>query len=133
MPYFGTVSRRNLAGCDLRLQEIFNRAIIFFDCKVICGHRGRESQNAAFNDFPQKSKKRWPDSKHNKKPSLAVDVLPYPIEYGDEKRMYYFAGFVMMIAKDKGIKLRWGGDWDSDTEVKDQTFFDLAHFELVGE
>jgi hypothetical protein len=31
------------------------------------------------------------------------------------------------------LKLRWGGDWDMDTEVKDNKFDDLVHFELVGE
>ena len=25
--------------------------------------------------------------------------------------------------------IHWGGDWDRDTEVNDQTFNDLAHFE----
>ena len=28
------------------------------------------------------------------------------------------------------INLRWGGDWDQDTEVKDNRFDDLGHFEL---
>ena len=30
-----------------------------------------------------------------------------------------------------GIDLRWGGDWDRDTEVRDNTFDDLVHFEIV--
>ena len=29
-----------------------------------------------------------------------------------------------------GLKIRWGGDWDNDTEVKDTGFKDLPHFEL---
>ena len=29
------------------------------------------------------------------------------------------------------IKLRWGGDWDRDTQVKDNSFDDLLHFELI--
>jgi hypothetical protein len=28
------------------------------------------------------------------------------------------------------IKIRWGGDWDSDNIMKDQTFNDLPHFQL---
>ena len=31
----------------------------------------------------------------------------------------------------KGIPLRWGGDWDVDTELKDNDFDDLPHFELL--
>jgi len=30
-----------------------------------------------------------------------------------------------------GVDLRWGGDWDSDTEVRDNSFDDLVHFEIV--
>jgi len=29
------------------------------------------------------------------------------------------------------ISIRWGGDWNMDTYVKDQRFNDLPHFELV--
>lgn len=29
-----------------------------------------------------------------------------------------------------GVTLRWGGDWDSDTEVNDNSFDDLVHFEI---
>ena len=41
------------------------------------------------------------------------------------------AGFVMGIANTVGIKLRWGGDWDKDTELKDNKFNDLGHFEII--
>jgi peptidoglycan L-alanyl-D-glutamate endopeptidase CwlK len=37
----------------------------------------------------------------------------------------------MGIAAKMGIKIRWGGDWDRDEELHDQTFFDLPHFELI--
>jgi len=29
-----------------------------------------------------------------------------------------------------GMKIRWGGDWDMDTQTKDNKFDDLVHFEL---
>ena len=29
-----------------------------------------------------------------------------------------------------GIDLIWGGDWDGDTDLKDNAFDDLVHFEL---
>jgi len=68
---------------------------------------------------------------------MAVDAIPYPIAWDDHDRMRYFAGWVMMCAKflrekgDISHGLRWGGDWDQDTEVKDNRFQDLVHFELV--
>ena len=80
---------------------------------------------------------RWPHGKHNKQPSMAVDVTPYPLDWKNSKRMYWFAGYVMGIAqklKDDGKMthaVRYGGDWDSDKDIDDQNFFDLVHFELV--
>lgn len=62
---------------------------------------------------------------------MAVDVVPYPVDWQDRDRFHYFAGFVLGMATARGVKLRWGGDWDSDTEVDDNVFDDLPHFELA--
>lgn len=129
MPAFGKDSQEKLATCDPRLQKVFNEVIKHFDCTVIEGHRGEAAQNKAFAEG--KSKLKYPQGKHNKTPSLAADVLPYPIDWNDTNRMRYFAGFVVGIAATMGIKLRWGGDWNQNTELKDNSFNDLPHFELV--
>ncbi len=129
MPAFGKASQEKLATCDPRLQKVFNEVIKHFDCTVIEGHRGEAAQNKAFAEG--KSKLKYPQGKHNKTPSLAADVLPYPIDWNDTNRMRYFAGFVVGIAATMGIKLRWGGDWNQNTELKDNSFNDLPHFELV--
>lgn len=129
MPAFGKASQEKLATCDPRLQKVFNEVIKHFDCTVIEGHRGEAAQNKAFAEG--KSKLKYPQSKHNKTPSLAADVLPYPIDWNDTNRMRYFAGFVVGIAATMGIKIRWGGDWNQNTELKDNSFNDLPHFELV--
>ena len=62
---------------------------------------------------------------------MAVDVAPYPIAWDDRERQTLFAGYVLATAKALGVELRWGGDWDGDTEVRDNQFDDLVHFELV--
>ena len=129
MPSFGKSSQDKLATCDPRLQKVFNEVIKHFDCTVIEGHRGEAAQNKAFAEG--KSKLKYPQGKHNKTPSLAADVLPSPIDWNDTNRMRYFAGFVVGIAATMGIKLRWGGDWNQNTELKDNSFNDLPHFELV--
>ena len=129
MPSFGKSSQDKLATCDPRLQKVFNEVVKYFDCTVIEGHRGEEAQNKAFAEG--KSKLKYPQGKHNKIPSLAADVLPYQIDWNDTNRMRYFAGFVVGIAATMGIKLRWGGDWNQNTELKDNSFNDLPHFELV--
>lgn len=28
-------------------------------------------------------------------------------------------------------EVRWGGDWNNNTELKDNSFDDLVHFELI--
>ena len=128
MPRFGKTSKRRLATCHEDLQEIFNEAIKHFDCSVLCGHRGKEGQDKAVASG--NSKAVWPKGRHNANPSNAVDVVPYPIEWEDTDRMYYFAGFVKGLAAQMAIPIRWGGDWNDNTEVKDTNFKDLPHFEL---
>jgi len=128
MPRFGRRSRKNLETCNEDLQELFNEVIKYFDCTVIQGHRGKEEQNKYFDEG--KSKVKYPNGRHNANPSNAVDVVPYPIDWKDTDRMYYFAGFVKGIAYKMGIPIRWGGDWNDNTEVKDTNFKDLPHFEL---
>lgn len=128
MPKFGTASAARLATCDQRLQDLFNKVIESFDCTIIEGHRGEAAQHLAF--VTGKSKLDWPNGNHNSKPSKAVDVAPYPVDWTDSKRFYYFAGYVKGVATSMGLKVRWGGDWDNDTEVKDNTFNDLVHFEV---
>ena len=129
MPSFGNASQARLATCDQRLQDVFNEVIKHFDCTVACGIRTKEDQDKAVAEG--KSKTPYPKSKHNSNPSKAADVYPYPVDFNDTNRMRYFAGFVMGIAASKGIKLRWGGDWNQNTQLKDNSFNDLPHFELV--
>ena len=129
MPKFGEKSRGQLLTCHEDLQRLFNEVIKHFDCSVLEGHRNEANQNAAF--AARVSRLRWPESKHNRIPAEAVDVVPDPVRWSDVKRMYYFAGFVMAVAIGMDIPLRWGGDWDRDTEVLDNKFNDLCHFELL--
>ena len=126
---YGTRSTKNLSEAHPELQRLFNEVIKHYDCSIIEGYRGEEEQNRAY--YAGKSGLKFPSSKHNKKPSLAVDVVPYPIDWRDKDRFYYFGGLVKGIASQLGIKIRWGGDWDGDNKFKDQSFHDLPHFELV--
>jgi len=131
MPVFSEYSKVRLATADPRLQQLFNEVIKHFDCRVLCGHRGQQEQDQAYHDG--KSKLPWPRSEHNHSPSTAVDVVPYPVVWEDRERFHYFAGLVKGVALGLGLKVRWGGDWDSDTEVRDEKGLnDLPHFELMS-
>ena len=129
MPAFSQKSLDRLNQCDVRLVDIFTEVVKHFDCTVLEGYRDFDTQ---FKYWQQnKTKVQYPDSKHNKQPSLAVDAIPYPVDWQDRERMCYFAGHVMAIAKTMfNTTLRWGGDWDLDTDLADNKFDDLPHFEI---
>lgn len=129
MSKFSAISRERLESCDPRLQKVFNEVIKHFDCMIIEGYRGEALQHLYFTQG--KSKVDWPNGNHNSIPSKAVDAMPYPINWKDIERDCYFAGYVMATALSMGIKLRWGRDWDGDTDLNDQTFHDGPHYEVI--
>jgi peptidoglycan LD-endopeptidase CwlK len=129
MPKFSKSSQEKLVTCDPRIQEIMNEAIKMFDFTVIFGHRTHEEQEKLVSE----GKSQIMNSKHLSNPSMAIDIAPYskPIDWTNNRRFIYLAGHIMAIAETKNIPLRWGGDWDRDTKLKDNNFNDLCHFELV--
>lgn len=157
MPYFySRRSKQHLQTCRIELADVFEEAILIIDHTILCGHRPEAEQTAVHESGA--SEKEWPDGSHNKEPSDAVDASPYPIptDWGrlppipdpggpdleawhiklkhqvkELHRFYHFAGIIIGIGQTRGIKIRWGGDWDSDHTFNDQTFDDLVHFELV--
>ena len=131
MPKFGEASKENLSTCHEDLQRLFNEVIKHWDCSVTEGYRNEERQNKAYRGG--KSKVKYPNGKHNRVPSDAVDVVPYVLGKGivwEERECLSFGGFVVGISTQLGIRIRWGGDWDGDRDVNDQSFNDLVHFEI---
>lgn len=110
------------------------RVIKVFDCAVIEGFRSEAEQNKAYH--AGKSKLKWPQSKHNQTPSRAVDVVPWHkepphVRWNDMDSFIYMAGIVKGIASEMGIGIRWGGDFNMNNDLKDQSFIDAPHFELL--
>ena len=126
MPKFSTKSTKILNSCDEDLIAIFNEAIRYIDFSVIEGHRTVKRQK----QLKAAGLSKTMSSKHLQMPSKAIDIAPYPINFDDRERIVYFAGIIKGIAFSKGIPLTWGGDWNNDTEVYDNQFDDLLHFEL---
>ena len=126
MPKFSTQSLMKLNTCDARIVKVFQTVVKHFDCTVLEGNRSYERQEQLLNEGKTKTL----HSKHLENPSKAIDIAPYPVDWEDRERFTLFAGFVLGAASQLGIKLRWGGDWDQDTEVKDNSFDDLVHFEI---
>lgn len=129
MPAFSHRSLTNLSTCHADLQRLFGEVVKWHDCTVIEGHRNAKAQTDAV--AAGTSRARWGESKHNTLPSLAADVVPYPINWESLDRFRTFGGFVLGVASQMGILVRWGGDWDGDWDPTDQTLVDMPHFELV--
>lgn len=125
MAVLSKISLSRLEGVDYRLQDLCHRLIAMWDFTVVYGLRTQSEQA----ELVARGLSKTMNSKHLT--GKAVDLAPYPIDWNDTKRFYYFAGMVMALAAEMGIKLRWGGNWDMDYDLNDNTFMDLVHFELV--
>jgi|TARA_Y100000310_G_C19990004_1_gene493668 hypothetical protein len=124
MPRFGRRSKEKLKGVNTKLVNVANELIKIMDITVIEGLRSKERQEGLVAQG--KSKTRF--SKHIE--GKAIDIAPYPIDWNDRERFHYMGGMARGIGHVLGIDIRWGGDWDSDGEIKDNSFDDLVHIEL---
>jgi len=149
MAEYSTTSKDKLLTCHFSIRTLFFEVIKHFDHTVLYGYRtpaeqfelfkrGRELKNGLWEVVNPLEVVTYCDgrdkmSRHNSNPAEAIDVAPYPIDWKDIKRFYYFAGFVKGLAKQMEIPIIWGGDFDSDNVLNDQTFYDLPHWELKKE
>ena len=138
MFYFSKRSLDKRQELHPKLQRIVDYVLRVFDISLACGHRSEADQNKVYGKGTSQLK--WPESKHNSKPSRAVDAWPYPVQWPNLKRIpgeyhedvrdyarsvgtwYYMGGLFKGVAVALGIKLRWGGHFKS--------IFDGPHIEL---
>lgn len=125
MPKFGKRSKQRLEGVNIVLVHILNKLVKIMDVTIIEGLRSQERQDKLVKKGASKTK----FSKHIE--GKAVDVAPYPIDWEDRERFHYMGGMLRGIAHEMDVKIRWGGDWDNDGEIKDNKFDDLVHVELL--
>ena len=131
MPKFGKRSKERLKGVDAKLVNVLNEVVKHFDITVIEGLRSQERQNELVAKGLSKTK----FGKHVQ--GKAVDISPYPIDWDARDDFHYLGGFVLGVASQMGVNLRWGGDWNASSlykgkrTTKDNKFDDLVHFELL--
>jgi peptidoglycan LD-endopeptidase CwlK len=106
---FGKRSLERLSECHPDLQRIAHELIKEMDVTVLCGHRSKEEQDKAFNSGY--SKLRWPLSKHNQTPALAMDLAPYPVDFSARARFLEMRERIRAIAKRLDISVRFIS-WD---------------------
>ena len=133
---FSKKSVEIMKDIDHELNMILFEAIKIYDFSVVCGHRGKNAQNRAF--YMGHSKLKFPASKHNSLPSMAVDLKPYrKLDNIDYRDFYFLAGILKAISfnlLENGKihkRIRWGGDWNNNNDFKDNNFNDLFHFEMI--
>ena len=130
MAKFGRKSLEKLRTCHPDIVRICNELIKIMDVSVLEGVRTVEAQE----ENVRTGRSKIMNSKHLKQTdsfSHAVDLAPYPIDWADKDRFIYMQGMIRGIASQLNIKIRSGIDWDGDGEIKDHTFFDGPHFELL--
>lgn len=141
-------SKVQLLTLSVPLREVMDDARRLSDVpfQLVQGARTIEQQQEYYNAKKSKINPSDPkyldrnnlyrDAKHIVGPgcalSRAVDIIFDGSKPYDVSHLTYIAGVIMTVGRTRGIKLRWGGNWDQDKEIiTDQDFDDLPHFELM--
>jgi peptidoglycan L-alanyl-D-glutamate endopeptidase CwlK len=132
---YSSLSTKNLFGVHPKLVELFNGVLEHFDHAILGGARTVEQQkkNVAAGLSQTMDSKHLPQADGL---SHAVDAAPVPQRWESKKyrdELMYFGGFVKGYAAAKGIRIRFGGDFNRNNDVTDSGFEDLDHFELENE
>lgn len=156
---FGATSAARLSTCHPDIQRVLRLAITRtpIDFMIVEGVRTDEQAYVNFGKGrtvaqlaaagvpnperyakPRLAKVTWLknplSTKHRKQAdgwSHAVDVLPAPYDWKDIKLFDAVATVILTCAKELGVAMRWGRDWDGDGVKGEKGETDGPHFELV--
>nr|DAO38246.1 MAG TPA: L alanyl D glutamate peptidase endolysin [Caudoviricetes sp.] len=120
-------SEEKLVGVHADLVKVVHRAIELsvVDFKVIEGKRTLERQKELFAKKATKTM----NSRHLT--GHAVDLVPLPVNWNDREPFKNVASAMFQAAKQLGVAIRWGGDWNMNESSNDERFYDGPHFELL--
>ena len=144
-------SLSRLAGVDDKLVAVVKRAIEIsqVDFMVLEGVRSKEQCMINYGKGrtaaqcvakgvpaqyanPNAAKVTWLNnpfaSKHVS--GKAVDLVPYPVDWQDLKKFDAIAKAMLQSAKELGVPVRWGADWDGDGKPRERGESDSPHFEI---
>lgn len=121
----GARSIERLKGVQPDLVKVVKRALELteYDFSVIEGVRSIETQRA----YVEKGVSKTMNSRHLT--GHAVDLYPVgrPTPWD---RCHNVAAAMLAAAKELGIHVRWGGDFNENGRSDDESFYDGPHFEL---
>lgn len=132
---YGKTSQERLQTCSDAVQRVMCRAIKYADISILCGRRGEEDQEKAFDGGF--SKVHYPDSDHNSEPlSNAVDAGIYRpdlrnVDYVDTAAFGTLNGIIQVCAEEEGCVAIWGHDWDHDNNFTEHKFVDMPHWTIL--
>lgn len=147
----GKTSLERLTGVDERLVKVVKRAIQIskVDFSVLEGRRtieqcyinygkGRTAAQCVAKKVPAKyanpsaAKVTWLNNPLGSKHVIgkAVDLVPYPLDWNDLAKFDAIAKAMFAAAKELGVTIRWGADWDADGKPRERGEYDSPHFEF---
>ena len=144
-------SLSRLAGVDDKLVAVVKRAIEIsqVDFMVLEGVRSKEQCMINYGKGrtaaqvqakgvparyakPSAAKVTWLNNPFASKhvTGKAVDLVPYPVDWNDLKKFDLIAQAMLQAAKELGVPVRWGADWDGDGKPRERGESDSPHFEI---
>lgn len=86
---------------------------------------------------PSEAKVTWLNNPFNSKHCLqndglghAVDLVPYPVDWNTLSKFDRIGEAMKQAAKELGVNIRWGADWDSNGKLREKGESDSPHFEI---
>ena len=138
----GTKSKEKLKDVHPKLAKIVARAIELseVDFTVVQGNRTQAQQDALYAQGRTKPGPIVTKTRNsNHIGGRAVDIMPWidgklfmpdrPTKE-DAKLWFRINQAMQLAACEDGIKLRWGGDFNQDGNLTNDSFVDLPHWEL---
>lgn len=135
---FGARSLKHMKGVHPKLVRVLNLAIkkTKVDFMVLEGVRSLARQKQLYaqgRTTPGKVVTWTLNSNHFKKADgfgHAVDILPAPYDWEDPEPFNAVADAMFAAAKELGVRIRWGADWDRDGKPRERGETDSPHWEL---
>jgi len=129
MPELDKGSKDRLSRAHPLLQKLFNEVAKQTQIIILDSQRGRAAQELAYRQG--RTKVHFGKSAHNWSPAIALDVCPAPINWKNTKPFITLGQkFVLPTARNLGISIRWGADWNMNSDLSDESFVDMPHYEL---
>ena len=123
-----------LAVVDPRLVAVVKRAIQITtqDFMVLEGYRSQERQDELYAQGRTKPGPVVTWVKVGTHTSgTAVDLVPYPVDWNDLSKFDAISKAMFDAAKELGVKIRWGANWNQNGTPRERGESDSPHFELA--